>query len=74
MSSKFTGLPEPAINNLPHRTAWFDERELRLMVAAFRKNDSTRTLLAEFEAALDARIKHKLGIVEAKDSKRDPVE
>jgi hypothetical protein len=42
-------------------------------VAALRKHD-VRELLAEFEAALDQRIKEKLGLVEAPETMRDPVE
>jgi hypothetical protein len=43
------------------RTDGFTLTELRHMVAALRKHD-VRELLAEFEAALDLRIKEKLGL------------
>jgi hypothetical protein len=42
------------------RTEAFTDTELRLMIACFRRCD-VRALLAEFEAALDERIKRKLG-------------
>lgn len=75
MSSKFTGEPEKAINNVPARTAWFSEKELRLMIACFRKGgDPMRVLLAEFDAALDKRIKTKLGLVDAPESGREITE
>lgn len=75
MSSKFTGEPEKAINSVPARTAWFSEKELRLMIACFRKGgDSVRDLLTEFDKALDARIKAKLGLVDAPDNGREITE
>ena len=45
------------------------------MIACFRKGgDSMRALLAEFDAALDARIKAKLGLVDAPDNGREITE
>jgi hypothetical protein len=55
------------------RTDGFTLTELRHMVAALRKHD-VRELLAEFEAALDERIKTKFGLSEAPETGRDPVE
>jgi hypothetical protein len=78
--SKFTGETEKAVNNLPARTTWFDDKELRMMLAAFRNsqgfaaNAIIKALIKEFDEALDARIKHKLGLAEAPETERDPVE
>lgn len=57
------------------RTDQFSEKELRLMIACFRKGgDPVRALLAEFDAALDKRIKLKLGLVDAPESGREITE
>ena len=57
------------------RTDQFSETEMRLMIACFRKGgESVRALLKEFDNALDKRIKAKLGLAEAPQTERDPVE
>ena len=60
------------------RTDLFTETEMRLMIGAFRNKNAEpgvlRALLSEFEQALDKRIKLKLGLIEAPDTKRDPTE
>jgi hypothetical protein len=45
--------------SLSQRTDLFTERELRLLIALLRESD-LRTLLSEFESALDLRIKERL--------------
>jgi hypothetical protein len=59
---------------MSERTRYFSDQELRLMTFAFRDSGLCRSLMVEFEQALDERIKLKLGLKAKAETMRDPTE
>jgi hypothetical protein len=59
---------------MSERTRYFSDQELRLMTFAFRDSGLCRSLMVEFEQALDERIKLKLGLKAKTETMRDPNE